>query len=42
MSRVWGGVNLLPIVLTAEYVATMAERLPSLLEAICQNEQYQC
>jgi len=30
------------MVLWAAYVATMAERLPSLLEALCQNEQHQC
>jgi hypothetical protein len=38
----FSGVKLLPVVLTAEYVATMAERLPSLVESMCQNEQYQC
>jgi hypothetical protein len=38
----FGGSKLLPLVLTAEYVATLAERLPRLVEAMCQNEHYQC
>ena len=38
----FGGAKPLPMVLTADYVATMAVRLPSLVEATCQNEQYQC
>ena len=35
------GVKLLPMVLTFDCVALMAERLPSRLEFMCQNEQYQ-
>ena len=38
----FGGVKLLPMLHTSDYVPTMAERLPSLVEAMCQNEQYQC
>ena len=30
------------MVLTAYYVATMDERFPCLVEAMCQNEKYQC
>ena len=36
------GAKLLPNVLTDAYVATMAQKLPSLLAAMCRNEQYQC
>jgi len=38
----FGGTKLLPLVLTAEYVTILAERLPGLVEALCQNEQCQC
>ena len=38
----FGGVKLLPMAHTSDYVAIMAERLPNLVEAMCQNEHYQC
>ena len=37
----FGGTRLLPLVLAAEYVTVLAERLPGLVEALCQNEQFQ-
>ena len=37
----FGGAKLLPMLLTSDYVAAMAERLPGLVEAMCQNEQHQ-
>ena len=37
----FGGTKLLPLVLTAEYVPLLAERLPCLVEATCRNEQFQ-
>ena len=37
----FGGTRLLPLVLTAEYVNNVAERLPGLLEAMCRNKQFQ-
>ena len=36
-----GGTKLLPLVLTAEYATILAERLPGLVETMCQNEQFQ-
>ena len=37
----FGGTGLLLLVLAAEYVAVLAERLPGLVEVMCQNEQFQ-
>ena len=37
----FGGAKILPKLLTSDYVAVMAERLPGLVEAVCQNEQHQ-
>jgi hypothetical protein len=37
-----GGANLLRIVLTDAYVATMAQQLSSLVAGMCRNEQFQC
>jgi hypothetical protein len=37
----FGGAKRLPILLTSDYVAAMAERLPALVEAICRNERHQ-
>jgi hypothetical protein len=37
----FGGSKLLPLVLTAEYVKTLAEQLPGLVEAMFQNVQFQ-
>ena len=36
-----GGTRLLPLVLTAEYVNIVAERLPGLVEAMCRKEHFQ-
>ena len=36
----FGGAKLLPMLLTSDHVAIMAERLPALVEAMCQNEQH--
>jgi len=36
----FGGTRLLPLVLLADYVNIVAERLPGLLEAMCRNERY--
>ena len=35
------GNKLLPLLLAAEYVTILAERLPGLVEAMCQNDQFQ-
>ena len=35
------GNKLLPLLLAAEYVTILAERLADLVEAMCQNEQFQ-
>jgi len=37
----FGGTKFLLLVLTAEYVTILAERLPGLVEAMCQNDQFQ-
>ena len=37
----FGGIRHLPLVLAAEYVTVLAERLPGLVEALCQNEHFQ-
>jgi hypothetical protein len=37
----FGGAQLLPMLLTSYYVAAMAERLPAVVKAVCQNEQHQ-
>ena len=36
----FGGAKLLRMLLTSDHVALMAERLPALVEAMCQNEQH--
>ena len=38
---VFGGTTLLPLVFAADFVTVLVERLPGLLEAMCQNEQFQ-
>ena len=38
----FGGVKRLHMVLTSDYDATMAERLSSLVDTMCQNEHYRC
>ena len=40
ISRVCG-TKLPPLILTAEYASILAERLPRLDEAMCQNEEFQ-
>jgi len=35
-----GGTRILPLVLPADYVNIGAERLPSLVEAMCRNEHF--
>ena len=38
----FGDAKLLPMILTVNYVPMMVERLPILVEAMCQYELYQC
>ena len=37
----FGGTGLLLLELAAEYVAVLAERMPGLVEVMCQNEEFQ-
>jgi hypothetical protein len=36
----FGGSGIRPIILTEQHVASMAQQLPSLCEAMCGDEQY--
>ena len=37
----FGETRLLPLILTAEYVNIVAERMPGLVKAMCWNEHFQ-